>query len=151
MVIKIFDKLKLWIKKITESVYEQDITYFEIKEHLVKKFPKSIIRITDLKKRTCSYKTLKLITSLHPVKYRKYKLDDFDCDKYARVFWGDMARLFYDLPIAYVEAKVKNGGLHALNLGVYKTKSGRVDSTFIEPQTGKIFVSGKYQPTLIVI
>ena len=47
--------------------------------------------------------------------------------------------------------RLERTGKHALLYAIYKTPSGRITGTYIEPQTNKVFDTGDLKPYLIII
>ena len=141
----------LWIKwsDYEDLVYIDDVNYLEIEEFLKKKYPKCNIEITDLRKKCCSYADLKLFAGMIPIKKRKYVKETFDCEDFARVAWGIWGYIFPRLTIGYCLVYTKRGK-HAVNCALYKSKSGRLNFTFIEPQLGSVFFSS-WVPYKIII
>lgn len=137
---KMIKEIKLFWKKLTQEIYEQDINAYEITEYLEKKFPSCELEIMDLRKKCCNYQLLKSLASLIPIKNRKYLTESFDCEDFSIVAWGLWKYIFPKLAIGMALVHTKQGK-HAVNCAVYKTKSGKVQFTFIEPQTGKTFFS----------
>ena len=133
-------EIKIFWKRITQNVYEQNVNYFEIKEFLEKKFPSCQVEVTDLRKKCCNYQVLKTLASMIPIKKRNYLKETFDCEDFAIIAWGFWKYFFPRLAIGMALVDTKQGK-HALNCAIYKTKSGNIQFTFIEPQTGKVFFS----------
>ena len=126
----------LW-KKFTMEIYKFDIDYQEIETTIKRLFPDSDLEITDIRKKTCDYSTLKELSYLIPVRYKKYQKEVFDCEDFAIIAWGIWKAFFPRLPIGLAFVKT-NIGLHAMNCAIYKTEKGTPSFTFIEPQNGKV-------------
>ena len=142
-------ELKLYWNRITKSVYQYDIDYFEMKHFLEKKFPECYVVVTDLHKKTCNYEMLKNLVKLLPIKNHKYKKETFDCEDFSFEALGLIKFLFPRLAIGLCLCDVR-GGKHATLCAVTRTARGRLSFTFVEPQNNKVFYTN-WKPTLILI
>lgn len=141
------DWIKLTWMRIRDKVEVHPVYHHEIKELLKSKF-KGTIEIEDEKYYTCDYKTAKLIASLIPTRFIKYKIEEFDCDNFSKMFWAISGALFPRLPVGRCNVKTSSN-LHSLNFILYKTKSGRLSFAMIEPQTGKMSY-WNYRPYIMI-
>lgn len=144
----ILKKIKLWFLRIRGNVEKYPVYHAEIEKLLNKKF-KGTIEIEDTKYYTCDYETAKTIASLIPTRFLKYKKETWDCDNFSKLFWAIAGVLFPRLPVGRCNVK-RAKGLHSLNCILYRTKSGRLSFSFIEPQTGKLSY-WNYQPYIIIV
>ena len=141
-------RLKLYWLMIRKKVEKYPVSNPEIKELLKKKFKNCVIEVEDVIYYTCDYQTAKNLASLIPLKFRKWKKNEYDCDNFSKSFWALVGELFPRLPVGRCNVKTSKG-LHSLNFIIYKTGS-RLSFSFIEPQTGLIRYFN-YQPYIMLI
>jgi len=146
---QIFKKIKLFWLSFRKKVEVYPVSYHEIQELLNKKFKNCKIEIEDLKYYTCDYEMAKEIVYLIPVRFMKYKKEEWDCDNFSKVFWGAISLLFPRLPVGRCNVKTSKGK-HSLNFILYKTIRGRLSFSFIEPQSGKLSYFN-YKPYLMIV
>jgi len=134
MIQKIMNWIRMYWFDLKYRVQQYPVHSNEVKK-ILEEESKGYIECVDSKYYTCDYATAKLIASLIPTKFLKYKSEVNDCDDFARGFYYISRALFPTLPVGYCHVKTSRGK-HALNFIIYKTAAGRFDFTFIEPQTG---------------
>ncbi len=140
-------ELKLFWLKTRKQVEVYPVSFEEIKKLLIQKF-NCLVEVEDNVYYTCDYKTAKLVTSLIPTKFLKYKKEVWDCDNFSKVYWGMISSLFPRLPVGRCNVKTSKGA-HSLNFIIYKV-GNRLSFSFIEPQESKMSYYN-YKPYLMIL
>ena len=149
MFLQMIKKIKLFWLSLRKKVEVYPVLNPEIKELLNKKFKNCTIEVEDWLYYTCDYQTAKTLVSLIPLRFRKWKKEEYDCDNFSKSFWALTGELFPRLPIGRCNVKRKEG-LHSLNFIIYRNNAGRNSFSFIEPQNSKLSYYN-YRPYLMIL